>query len=116
MYNEDITNNMSIIEISKILSDSVEFEEVPVRHNEDVYNSDLSKLVPYPVDQYTLDSPHTKSLLLLQAHFTRCPLPIRDYLTDTKILLDGAMRLIHCMIDISAEKSIFIFIFYLRNP
>ena len=50
----------------------------------------------------TLDSPHTKTFLLLQAHFSRAPLPIRDYLTDTKILLDGAMRLIHCMVDVAA--------------
>jgi activating signal cointegrator complex subunit 3 len=69
-------------------------------------NAELSKAVPYAVNQLTLDSPHTKTLLLLQAHFTRCPLPIRDYFTDTKILLDGAIRLIHCMIDIAAEKKI----------
>lgn len=42
---------------------------------------------------------------MLQAHFTRCPLPIRDYLTDTKIMLDGAMRLIHCMVDVAAHKG-----------
>lgn len=42
---------------------------------------------------------------MLQAHFSRCPLPIRDYLTDTKIMLDGAIRLIHCMIDVAAHKG-----------
>ncbi len=50
MYNENIVNDMSLFSIAKVLSDSVEFLEVPVRHNEDVYNSELSKLVPYAVN------------------------------------------------------------------
>ncbi len=45
-----IVNDMSLFSIAKVLSDSVEFLEVPVRHNEDVYNSELSKLVPYAVN------------------------------------------------------------------
>lgn len=80
---------------------------MPVRHNEDNYNEALLKLLPYQSSylKNSLDSPYTKTNLLLQAHFSRTPLPIRDYNTDTKLLLDQAIRLIHCMIDLAAEKG-----------
>ena len=46
------------------------------------------------MDPLTLDSPHTKTHLLLQAHFSRAALPIADYLTDTKSVLDQALRIL----------------------
>ena len=38
---------MSQLEILNILSLSHEFDEMPVRHNEDNYNEALFKLLPY---------------------------------------------------------------------
>ena len=64
------------------------FEELPVRHNEDELNGELAKLVPWEVDSYSLDSPHTKAYLLLQCHFNHIPLPIADYSNDLKSVLD----------------------------
>ncbi|KAI8925867.1 Sec63 Brl domain-containing protein [Entophlyctis helioformis] len=72
----------------RILSDVAEYDELPVRHNEDLLNRDLEMLVPFsakipkdsrsPFDaqdagsvQY--DSPHLKAFLLLQAHMSRLP-------------------------------------------
>ena len=60
--------------------------------------SDLAAKVPLPVDEYSLDSPHTKTHLLFQAHFSRIPLPIADYLTDTKSVLDQAIRILQVSI------------------
>lgn len=61
--------------------------------------SDLASKLPLPVDEYSLDSPHTKTHLLFQAHFSRVPLPIADYLTDTKSVLDQAIRILQvCLI------------------
>jgi len=48
-----------------ILSNASEFDEIPVRHNEDNMNENLAKLVPYDVDKRTFDSPNTKTNLLL---------------------------------------------------
>ena len=36
----------------------------------------------------------------------RVPYPIRDYLTDMKIVLENVVRMLHCMVDISGEKII----------
>lgn len=59
-----------------------------MRHNEDILNEALSHLVPLKVPKHNLESPHVKANLLLQAHFDRCPLPITDFITDTKSVLD----------------------------
>ena len=75
-------------ELIDILSKAKEFAGLPVRHNEDILNEALSHLVPLKVPKHNLESPHVKANLLLQAHFDRCPLPITDFVTDTKSVLD----------------------------
>jgi activating signal cointegrator complex subunit 3 len=73
----------------------------PVRHNEDKLNEKLAEKVPWAVDSRRLDSPHVKANLLLQAHFSSLALPISDYVTDTKSVLDQAIRIIQvfcCML------------------
>ena len=42
---------------------------------------------------------------MLQAHLSRVPLPITDYITDTKSVLDQAIRVVQCMIDVSSHKG-----------
>ena len=56
--------------------------------------SELAKSCPLPVDPHSLDSPHTKALLLLQAHFSRLQLPCTDYFTDLKSVLDQTVRIL----------------------
>ena len=41
-----------------------------------------------------MDSPHVKAHLLLQSHFNRNELPSTDYHTDTKSVLDQAIRIL----------------------
>eukprot|EP01017_Pseudomicrothorax_dubius_P044622 TRINITY_DN7563_c0_g4_i4.p1 TRINITY_DN7563_c0_g4~~TRINITY_DN7563_c0_g4_i4.p1 ORF type:complete len:310 (-),score=110.87 TRINITY_DN7563_c0_g4_i4:35-964(-) len=96
---------MSFYELLELLSDSKEYEEVPVRHEEENLNEALSKLVPHRVDMRRLDSPHVKTNLLFQAYFSRAPLPIRDYVTDTKLVIDACIRFLQAMIELASEKS-----------
>jgi len=66
-----------------------------VRHNEDQLNQTLSGTLPLdPSPPGSYDNPHTKTHLLLQAHFERAELPIADYATDTKSVLDQALRIL----------------------
>ena len=88
-----------------IISSAQEFEEFPVRHNEDPENAALSQQLPLKVNSYTFDSPHTKVNLLLQAHFTRATLPSVDYLTDTKSVLDQCLRIMQSVLDMSAASG-----------
>ncbi|CAN6285195.1 unnamed protein product [Urochloa humidicola] len=105
MFGSNIGPKTSLEAFVHILSAAAEFDELPVRHNEDNLNRTLSGNVPYPVDQHHLDDPHVKANLLFQAHFSRAELPISDYVTDLKSVLDQSIRIIQAMIDVCANSG-----------
>ncbi|KAL0357444.1 UNVERIFIED_CONTAM: DExH-box ATP-dependent RNA helicase DExH14 [Sesamum calycinum] len=72
---------------------------------EENYNAQLSNKVRYMVDKNLLDDPHVKANLLLQAHFSRVEMPITDYVTDLKSVLDQSIRIIQAMIDLCANSG-----------
>ncbi|KAL0384901.1 UNVERIFIED_CONTAM: DExH-box ATP-dependent RNA helicase DExH14, partial [Sesamum radiatum] len=88
-----------------VLAGASEYDELPVRHNEENYNAQLSNKVRYMVDKNLLDDPHVKANLLLQAHFSRVEMPITDYVTDLKSVLDQSIRIIQAMIDLCANSG-----------
>jgi len=87
-FNQQLKSSLEIPQLINVLANAKEFFGLPVRHNEDVLNEALTHLVPLKVPKNDLENPHVKANLLLQAHFQRCPLPITDYITDTKSVLD----------------------------
>ncbi|VAI08395.1 unnamed protein product [Triticum turgidum subsp. durum] len=105
MFGSNIGPNTSLEAFVHILSAAAEFDELPVRHNEDTLNRTLCEKVPYSVDQHHLDDPHVKANLLFQAHFSRAELPISDYITDLKSILDQSIRIIQAMIDVCANSG-----------
>eukprot|EP00741_Cyanophora_paradoxa_P020260 tig00021238_g19554.t1 len=90
-------------ELLEILCAAEEYAELPVRHNEDALNLQLAKAVPWGIDPRRADSPHVKACLLLQAHFARAALPVADYATDTKAVLDNSVRILQAMLDVAAD-------------
>ncbi|KAL2639649.1 hypothetical protein AAZV13_06G182700 [Glycine max] len=66
MFGSNIGPDTSLEVFLHILSAASEFDELPVRHNEEKYNEALSEKVKYPVDKNRLDDPHIKALLLFQ--------------------------------------------------
>lgn len=89
-----------------LLADVQEYEELPVRHNEDVLNAGLAEGLRWSVRGWDLGSSHTKAFLLLQAHLERARLPIADYVNDTKSVLDQAPRILNAMVDIAADEGL----------
>jgi antiviral helicase SLH1 len=63
---------------------ATEYDELPVRHNEDLINAELSNNLPLKAEQLGLPmwDPHVKAFLLIQAFISRIDLPISDYVTD----------------------------------
>lgn len=84
---------------------AIEFDELPVRHNEDLINAELSSNLPIPADALGLPmwDPHVKAFLLLQAHFSRIDLPISDYVGDQNSVLDQSIRIIQASVDVLTE-------------
>ncbi|KKK18105.1 hypothetical protein P175DRAFT_0502486 [Aspergillus ochraceoroseus IBT 24754] len=85
---------------------ATEFDELPVRHNEDLINAELSRNLPLSVDpmgDLPMWDPHVKAFLLLQAYMSRIDLPISDYVGDQTSVLDQSIRIIQASIDAMAE-------------
>ncbi len=50
--------------------------------------------VRWPIDKRVADDPHAKANLMIQAHLSGLQLPISDYVTDTKTVLDNSLRIL----------------------
>ncbi|ORY63213.1 Sec63 Brl domain-containing protein [Pseudomassariella vexata] len=87
------------------MSSAAEYDELPVRHNEDLINEELSRNLPFSGNSFGLPmwDPHVKAFLLLQAHMARIDLPIADYVGDQTSVLDQAIRIIQASIDVLTE-------------
>jgi antiviral helicase SLH1 len=80
----------------RLLAEATEYDEIPVRHNEDKINNDLSILTKYKVDDWSLHlgDAHVKAFLLVQGHLGHLKMPISDYVNDTNTVLDSSIRII----------------------
>ncbi|MCJ1441439.1 MAG: hypothetical protein MMC23_001926 [Stictis urceolatum] len=89
---------------------ATEFDELPVRHNEDLINAELSKNLPLDASamgDLPMWDPHVKAFLLLQAYFSRIDLPITDYVGDQNSVLDQSIRIVQASIDVLTELGLF---------
>ncbi|KAA8650269.1 RNA helicase SLH1 [Aspergillus tanneri] len=87
---------------------ATEFDELPVRHNEDLINGELARNLPLSVESMgnlPLWDPHVKAFLLLQAYMSRIDLPISDYVGDQTSVLDQGIRILQASIDVMAEMG-----------
>ncbi|ORM42337.1 DExH-box ATP-dependent RNA helicase DExH14 [Babesia sp. Xinjiang] len=92
----------SIFKILWILSNAKEFSEVPLRHNEDIYNMHLSSTAMMPIPASEASNPHAKTFLLLQTRLFDLDVPIFDYNNDLKSVLDQLPRICQALIDLIA--------------
>nr|XP_014120434.1 activating signal cointegrator 1 complex subunit 3 [Zonotrichia albicollis]XP_026647376.1 activating signal cointegrator 1 complex subunit 3 [Zonotrichia albicollis] len=105
MFKDQLKPESNVEELLLILTNADEYTDLPVRHNEDQMNSELAKHLPIEVNPHSFDSSHTKTHLLLQAHFSHAMLPCPDYATDTKTVLDQAIRICQAMLDVAAHHG-----------
>lgn len=104
-FKERLRAELPIQDLLSVLTDAEEYAELPVRHNEDQLNSQLAQQLPLKVNAHSYDSAHTKTHLLLQAHFSHAQLPCSDYTTDTKTVLDNTIRICQAMLDVAANEG-----------
>ncbi|KAF4126820.1 antiviral helicase SLH1 [Geosmithia morbida] len=97
----------TLLDVLSWMSRATEYDELPVRHNEDLINETLSASLPLPAHSFGLPmwDPHVKAFLLLQAHMSRIELPITDYVGDQTSVLDQAIRIVQASIDVLTEMG-----------
>eukprot|EP01094_Clydonella_sp_ATCC50884_P027738 TRINITY_DN8091_c1_g1_i2.p1 TRINITY_DN8091_c1_g1~~TRINITY_DN8091_c1_g1_i2.p1 ORF type:complete len:1749 (+),score=740.80 TRINITY_DN8091_c1_g1_i2:384-5249(+) len=103
IFANDIGDENDIESLLSVLCATAEYDELPVRHNEDLLNEQLAEEVRIKPPAFSYGDPHSKASLLLQAHFSHLTLPISDYVTDTKSVLDQAIRILQAMVDVAAD-------------
>jgi len=103
------TATTSFADVLAWVSLATEFDDLPVRHNEDLINAELSKNLPLDtadlMDKLPLWDPHVKAFLLLQAFMSRIELPISDYVGDQISVLDQSIRITQAGIDVMTELN-----------
>lgn len=88
----------------EILSSASEYSELPVRHNEDRSLKQLAAHLPQKMEKPKYDDVHTKANILLQSHFSRTHLS-SDLLSDQKLVLNDAIRLLQAMVDVISSNG-----------
>mmetsp|Transcript_8486 Transcript_8486/g.9683 ORF Transcript_8486/g.9683 Transcript_8486/m.9683 type:complete len:312 (+) Transcript_8486:3-938(+) len=92
--------------IAKLLASAFEFSDVPVRHHEDQVNADLNRILPWNMSKESgliLEGGNEKSFLLFQAYLRRIEFPIKDYVADSKLVMDQVPRVLNALIETAAH-------------
>lgn len=105
IFSTTLHRGMGQCDIIRALCNAAEYEELPVRHNEDNLNAEMLPLLRFPPPTHLVDKPSCKAEILIQAHLGRTSLPVSDYVTDTRSVLDNSMRILQALIDIASERS-----------
>ncbi|GAG90873.1 unnamed protein product, partial [marine sediment metagenome] len=107
MFQRYIKADNSIENVLKILSSAYEYEELPVRHNEDKVNENFAKLLTtnFDYNNADYDSPFIKTEILFRARFQRLAMPMSDYKTDLRSILDQGIRIPLAMLDVAAHHG-----------
>jgi pre-mRNA-splicing helicase BRR2 len=88
----------------EIVASAAEFETVPIRHHEDILLRRLYERLPVKLDAVDYSSPHFKTFLLLQAHFSRMTLPA-DLIIDQQNVLRRISNLLSACVDVMSSNS-----------
>lgn len=112
LFASSLTERTKLKGLLEILCAAVEFESVPIRHNEDRVLRQLAGHLPLKIDNPKYTEPSTKVNVLLQAHFSRQSLKVPSSATltaeleeDQQLVLSMALRLLFAMVDVISSSG-----------
>jgi pre-mRNA-splicing helicase BRR2 len=88
----------------EIVTAASEFEDIPIRHREDIILRKLYDHVPVKLPEPDFDSPHHKANILLQAHFSRLTLPA-DLASDQARILSKILSVLSAAVDVLSSSG-----------
>ena len=103
-YNMHIQPSVSPIELFRVFALSDEFKYIPVRQDEKLELAKLLGRVPIPVKE-TIDEPHCKINVLLQAYVSRLKLDGLALMADMVYVTQSAGRILRAMFEIALRKG-----------
>ncbi|RFU32041.1 hypothetical protein B7463_g4318, partial [Scytalidium lignicola] len=90
--------------ILEIVTSATEFESIQIRRHEDNLLRRIYDRVPVKMTDPSFDSPHFKTFVLLQAHFSRMQLPI-DLAKDQEVILTKVLGLLSATVDVLSSDG-----------
>lgn len=103
-YNMHIQPSITPIELFRVFALSDEFKYIPVRQDEKLELAKLLGRVPIPVKE-TIDEPHCKINVLLQAYVSRLKLEGLALMADLVYVTQSAGRILRAMFEIALKKG-----------
>lgn len=91
-------NESRLKAILEVISGAAEFESIPMRESEDRVLEKLYEKLPLKVANVDFESPHFKCFVLLQAHFSRMPLP-ENLMNDQAFVLEKILKVLFACVD-----------------
>jgi pre-mRNA-splicing helicase BRR2 len=99
-----LTQNTKIRGLIEVLASATEFESIPIRQGDNRILQEISNHLPEPLVRDYYNETQTKTLILLQAHFSRLPIT-SDLAYDQAKILEKSARLIQAMVDVISSNS-----------
>ncbi|KAJ6067690.1 uncharacterized protein N7446_004727 [Penicillium canescens] len=103
-YAQHLQPSITTIELFRIFALSDEFKYIPVRQDEKLELGKLLGRVPVPVKE-TIDEPHAKINVLLQAYISRLKLDGLALMADMVYVTQSAGRIIRALFEICLKKG-----------
>ncbi|KAJ5660322.1 hypothetical protein N7507_006773 [Penicillium longicatenatum] len=103
-YSQHLQPSITTIELFRIFALSDEFKYIPVRQDEKLELGKLLGRVPVPVKE-TIDEPHAKINVLLQAYISRLKLDGLALMADMVYVTQSAGRIIRAIFEICLKKG-----------
>ncbi|XP_014676711.1 PREDICTED: U5 small nuclear ribonucleoprotein 200 kDa helicase-like [Priapulus caudatus] len=104
LFSMSLNAKTKIKGLIEIISSAAEYENIPIRHNEDTILKQLATRLPNKLTTPKFTDPHVKSNLLYQAHMSRMQLSA-ELQSDTEEILSKAVRLIQACVDVLSSNG-----------
>ncbi|ORY79259.1 Sec63 Brl domain-domain-containing protein [Leucosporidium creatinivorum] len=104
IFSMSLTEKTKLKGLLEIVSSAAEFENIPIRHHEDIFLRKVYDRVPVKLATVDYDSPHFKTNVLLQAHFARLSLPA-DLAADQALILARVLNLLSACVDVMSSNA-----------
>lgn len=104
VYTLSLKERTKLKGLLEVVASSAEFETIPIRRHEDVVLRRIYDRVPVKLETVDYETPHFKTFLLLQAHFSRIQLP-PDLASDQALVLEKVLNLLSACVDVMSSNG-----------
>lgn len=104
LFASSVTAKTKVKGMLEILASASEYASLPIRQGEDRVLQQLALRLPQKLPEGAkFDEAHIKALILLQAHFSRTPLPT-ELKADQRMVVAEAPRLLQALVDVVSSE------------